>query len=109
MREVTNKSSNVMQLVLYKISLCDCNAIHFRQACRMNSVCNEVTVPDRVRQIPQSFPMKCMPSMPSVLRVGSKISKAVKRRRFSFRRVTFYAKRAARSDGVRGSRPEKTP
>ena len=42
-REVTNTSSNMLQLVLYKTSVCNCkcNAIHFHQACQMNSLCNE--------------------------------------------------------------------
>ena len=41
--DVTSKSSNMMQLVLYKTSVCDCkcNAIHFHQTCQMNSVYNE--------------------------------------------------------------------
>ena len=48
--EVTSKSSNMMQLVLYKTSVCDCkcNAIHFHQTCEMNSVYNEHCEPERL-------------------------------------------------------------
>ena len=49
-REVTSKSSNMMQLGLYKTSVCDCkcNAVHFHQTCQTNSVYNEQCEPERL-------------------------------------------------------------